>query len=166
MTRRSYISLLLAAALLTGCGVFSDEDAEISVDYAGPIVAPDVTLHVLLTDGGSLRASAEGALEDCASSAPCLFDRLATPIDGTVDVTFELNDAAISEAVVSGRIRLPLRPDWRWEVSFQPDSTNPLHRCFGCVDAQAFALPSSWSPAGDSLYVVWGGNSISSPVIY
>jgi hypothetical protein len=46
-------------------------------------------------------------------------------------------------------------------------TTNPDEACFGCVGSQVFPLAPAYRATGrDSLWVVWGGNSISDPVIY
>lgn len=63
--------------------------------------------------------------------------------------------------------RIDLRPDFGWELSFRRASSDPTAMCFGCFGATAFPLGASLQvTAADSLWVVWGGNSISNPVVY
>ena len=67
----------------------------------------------------------------------------------------------------AGTVTLPLRRDWRWNVSVQSATTDPKFECFGCLGSQAFPLIAEYqAPDRDSIWVVWGGNSISAPVIY
>jgi hypothetical protein len=67
----------------------------------------------------------------------------------------------------TGSVTLPRKSDWRWHVSIQVATANPLEVCFGCEGAQAFALVEEFRVSEqDSVWVVWGGNSISEPVIY
>lgn len=63
-----------------------------------------------------------------------------------------------------GAITLPVREDWIWSVAVHVADRSPLERCLGCMGARSFPLRSD-APA-DSLFLVWGGNSISRPVIY
>jgi len=66
-----------------------------------------------------------------------------------------------------GEIELPLRSDWRWGVDFFISQNDPIDTCFGCFGSRAFALdPALGYGEAEKLYVVWGGNSISDPVIY
>ena len=68
------------------------------------------------------------------------------------------------DTVAAGTIDLPLKDDWRWFVSIFVADSNPMRYCFGCFGSRSFkAAPSA---PGDSLFLVWGGNSISNPVIY
>lgn len=88
-----------------------------------------------------------------------------TPTSGTliVDVTI----AEAGEVIATGMVELPLRPDWGWGVDLFLGDRNPTDTCFGCVDYRAFGVAEGHrdSPA-DSLWVVWGGNSISNPVVF
>jgi hypothetical protein len=89
-----------------------------------------------------------------------------TRTSGTVDVSFAITDSTAA-VVVRGEVTLPLRPDWRWRVDFINATDNPEHMCFGCAGSLGFALPEAFRAQDrDSLWVVWGGNWISDPVIY
>ena len=71
-------------------------------------------------------------------------------------------------AVLSaGTVTLPRRRDWCWNVSVQSATTDPKFECFACVGSQAFPLAVEYqAPDRDSIWVVWGGNSIRDPVIF
>jgi len=80
-------------------------------------------------------------------------------------VTFNLvaNGATIS----TGSVSLPARSDWAWTINILSRTSDPAFQCLGCVGSRAFTLPEAWrSPGRDSLWIVWGGNSISNPVVY
>jgi hypothetical protein len=89
-----------------------------------------------------------------------------TGTHGSLDVAFELADS-LGTVVASGQIALPLRSDWRWGIDFFNTGADPELLCVGCLGSRAFAiLPAYRAYAGDSLWVVWGGNSISRPIVY
>jgi hypothetical protein len=47
------------------------------------------------------------------------------------------------------------------------DSLNPTRGCFGCMGVQAFPLAAPYQRTrSDSVWLVWGGNSIRNPAIY
>jgi hypothetical protein len=82
-----------------------------------------------------------------------------------IEVTYQLESGG---AVVStGTVILPRKSDWRWGVSIFASTTNPQEDCFGCFGAQAFPLAEALrAPGQDSIWLVWGGNSIDDPAIY
>lgn len=66
-----------------------------------------------------------------------------------------------------GSIELPLRSDWRWGVDFFIRDEDPAKTCFGCFGSKSFELdPELGYGEGKKFYIVWGGNSISHPVVY
>lgn len=95
-----------------------------------------------------------------------------TASSGSLDVSFEITSAH-QEEIANGTFQLPLREDWEWSISFRADSASadPLVGCLGCSGFHTFeidttaASPSSRS-GQDSIYVVWGGNSLGNPVDY
>jgi hypothetical protein len=90
----------------------------------------------------------------------------ATGTSGSIAVTFALADSTGATAV-AGAITLPLQRDWRWFVHFFNVTANPAQDCFGCAGTRGFALPEALRTAGrDSLWVVWGGNSVSHQIVY
>lgn len=79
------------------------------------------------------------------------------PGHGEMTVSFRVAERG------SGTVRIPLKPDWEREVQFHVADSDPIDRCFGCEGSERFEF--SGLP-GKHLYVVWGGNSISEPVVY
>lgn len=89
-----------------------------------------------------------------------------TPQKGTATVTFSviLPDG---RAIATGQASVPLRGDWEWDFELMALTDDPKPTCFGCFGSKSFALPADLRSAGrDSLWLVWGGNSIRDPVVY
>lgn len=58
-------------------------------------------------------------------------------------------------------------PDWIHGVDIHAANEDPRRYCMGCLGSVRFPLdPEGQSPAANAIYVIWGGNSISSPVVY
>lgn len=69
--------------------------------------------------------------------------------------------------LAEGSIELEIREDWVWGVGIFLTDENPTHMCFGCMGHEAFPIPAGLTDQpGDSLFMVWGGNSIGDPVVY
>ena len=79
---------------------------------------------------------------------------------GTVTVTVALrHDGRLSE----GSFALPLQPDWRHGIAIHLTAGEPPEGCMGCIGGKAIPLAA---PIGryNTLFVAWGGNSISRPL--
>jgi hypothetical protein len=63
----------------------------------------------------------------------------------------------------SGTFDLELRDDWYWNVILAQTSHDPMIGCMGCFGSIRFttSVEQDWS-----MWAVWGGNSISNPVVY
>ncbi len=86
---------------------------------------------------------------------------------GTLTIDFTIASPQGGEPISEGSVSLPLRSDWAWSISFHPSSVNPYEFCFGCSGYESFSLAETYrDTVADSLYVIWGGNSIKNPVIY
>jgi hypothetical protein len=82
-------------------------------------------------------------------------------------VQYQFKDS--NGALVSGgRIALDLRKDWGWGIDIYHTDRNPYHMCMGCFGYESFPILGSayLTGDGDSVFVIWGGNSISNPVEY
>ncbi|HUF65430.1 MAG TPA: hypothetical protein VMM17_05580, partial [Gemmatimonadaceae bacterium] len=91
---------------------------------------------------------------------------LPTARSGTLRVAYALVTAD-NDTVSAGALDLPLRSDWRYGIEIIPDSLDPARQCFGCLGSRAFALAEPYRvAASDSVYIVWGGNSIKDPVVH
>ena len=89
-----------------------------------------------------------------------------TAASGTLHVRYVVT-APDATVVSEGSIDLPLRADWIHGVDIHAATEDPRRHCMGCQASVRFALaPQGRSPAADAVYVVWGGNSISNPVVY
>jgi hypothetical protein len=89
-----------------------------------------------------------------------------TPHSGNLRIDLLLQDS-FGGHPNSGSISVDIRPDWVWDVDIAVSNRNPFYGCFGCIGSQTFALDSVYQRTpGDSLFVIWGGNSIKHPVIY
>jgi hypothetical protein len=91
---------------------------------------------------------------------------IETGSDGP-DLTVSYRLEADGRVVSTGTATIPRRNDWRWQVNVITTTTDPRTGCFGCEGSRAFVLDSAFRPAlSDSVWLVWGGNYISHPVVY
>lgn len=151
------ISMALALAAIQGCG---PERSEVRLSlYRNAAEEPVPELRVSLRDGLRVEEFTLGG--SVRSVGP-----LETGSAGTLHIDFALlADGVPSET--SGSIGLPLKPDWRWGVDFHIAVEDPMQQCFGCFGSRSFELdPALGFDEGLMLWVVWGGNSISNPVVY
>lgn len=150
--------LVLVAAL--GCTTAGD-DAHVTVHYSQGGQLSRELLTVTITDpAGSrtLRASDIGASWNDGR-------RLSTATSGPLRVAFRF--AAGSVVASEGAVEVPLRMDWGYDFTLSVDSLDPTRLCIGCMGRRAFALdPAYRASARDSVWLVWGGNYLSNPVIY
>ena len=158
--RTPLMTMLIAA--LGACG----EEARISV--SAPLMTPLALemLTVTVRDGDRViqwtGADFKPGRDNPTPSTPEVNTGTSGP---DLEVSFSLENAA---AVLStGTIILPRRSDWRWGVTISAATTDPAGVCFGCFGSSAFLLSEAFrAPERDSIWVVWGGNSISNPAIY
>jgi hypothetical protein len=144
------------------------EDREARVRFVvieSPTLTPAMTT-VRFTDGSSVRTvtGSDFRIDDFAQPHTPWF---STRTSGSLEVDIQIDGPASGATVSEGRIELPLQNDWRWEVHLHFQDTNPVESCLGCFGYQAFSVsPAFQRSLADSLYVVWGGNSISNPAVY
>jgi hypothetical protein len=149
----------LLGLLLLGCG--SDE-SRVSVIYEGGARVPSEELQVTIEEPSHHLTFEAGNL---SSPTVTVVPSLRTSSRGSLQIDYTMIDGTTQMS--SGGVNLDLRPDWEWGVSIQADSLNPVQRCFGCFGSKPFPLLSQYRRnARDSIWVTWGGNSISHPVIY
>lgn len=100
------------------------------------------------------------------ADSPNFSREFTTPESGVLTVEAVLRRPGEAPLVV-GSIDLDIREDWVWDVHVLLTNENPTQTCFGCMGHEAFAIPEELTAEpGDSLFLVWGGNSISDPVAY
>jgi hypothetical protein len=155
-------TLALAALLICAC---NGDEARVKVGFHQQDNLPISMLRVRLVDGFhsyELGPADFNSNEGHAYHSP----KLPTRTSGTLHFAFALVEPS-GDTVSGGAVELPLRRDWSYEIDIQADSTDPTRTCFGCQGSRPFHLaPEYREPAFDSVYVIWGGNYISEPVMY
>ena len=154
--------IVLPLLALSACG----DDARISITSSLDSPLSTEMLTVSVRDVNRLiRFTGADFRTDADHSNP------TTPEVGTatsgpdLELSYTLESAGA--ILSSGTFTIPRRSDWRWNVSFWAATTNPMESCFGCFGFATFPLAeTARTPGRDSIWVVWGGNSISDPVIY
>jgi len=163
---------LTALLLLSISGCELKDEATVRFSWSS--APPDVT-HDMLALG-----VADGAAHwfvDSADFTPKEWGGMFSPEystrkSGTLQVDFTLATPDTT-LIAEQNFALPLRSDWAWGIDFNVTHYNPYFACFGCSGYRAFPLARAYyDTVGDSVYtidslfVVWGGNSIKNPVIY
>jgi hypothetical protein len=168
LRRLAYVlgcALALSALALGACSIFSPDEAKVSVEFWETAGLPHTMLRVTVSDPWRQTTFDAGDFRRVDASTQYLSPTIATAKSGTLTVRYELRDAA--GVASAGDVQLPLRSDWVYNVSIRPDTSDRLRLCFGCAGYRAFAIDARYqSPQADSVYVVWGGNSIKHPVVY
>ena len=157
-TRYRRFSAVVFVAL-TGCG----DDARLSVSVRSmpaPLNTSEVRYRI---EAGSKAWAATLPATSSGLSPEREFD---TPTSGSARVAFTMVLPGGREAS-TGEVSVALRGDWSWGFELVAATQDPARQCFGCYGSKAFALPADLRSAGsDSLWLVWGGNSIKHPVVY
>ncbi|HEX3159775.1 MAG TPA: hypothetical protein VHQ45_14745 [Gemmatimonadaceae bacterium] len=125
-------------------------------------------LRVRIDDGGRTYqlGPSDFIAEPAGTTAIYRSRELSTRTRGTLRMAYALV-APSGDTASLGQVELPLRSDWVYSVNVMPDTSDPAQRCFGCQGSRAFGLTAAYvRPDVDKVYVTWGGNSISNPVIY
>ena len=145
----SFALLLLAA---TACS----PEARVGVRYHSNTVVPRDLFTVDVQDGARVRRLRGAELDG---------REFSTATSGSLRFGYR---AVSSTTIVSeGSVEVPLREDWRYGFDIFVDSLDPRRGCFGCMGARAFPLAAGFRrSAKDSVWIVWGGNSISNPAVY
>lgn len=155
------IGAMALAGVLVACGA---GESRIRFGVHGDVETLRPLLEITATRGDwSLRLTGE---EIGAGDSPTSSPELSTP--GSGELTVEVILRRPGEAVLAeGAIELDIRDDWVWGVDVFLTNENPMRTCFGCLGHEAFAIPAGLTAEpDDSLFIVWGGNSISEPVVY
>lgn len=158
--RRKLIPLLILA--LSACG----EDARISISAQ---LDPPLTMEMLTVRVIDVNRviSFTGAdfVTDANHPTPTTTEVGTATSGPDLQVSYALENADVF--LSGGTVTVPRRSDWRWHVTLSAATTGPQEGCFGCFGSMAFPLAQSFRPPErDSIWVVWGGNSISDPAIY
>ena len=167
--------VVLMVSLLAGCAGAptptpdAPPDAElpaqvvVSAHLPPPLSIDGLTVHL---DDGTRHWTVRGEELVHASGNVWRGAPQGTARHGSLQVRFVL-EGTDGTVASSGGITLSLKPDWIHGVDIHAATEDPRRYCFGCQGSVRFELdPVAASPAADAIYVVWGGNSISSPVVY
>lgn len=152
------VSVLFVSVALGAC----NDGAQISVTYQNDVIVPRAQTTVTLFDGRR-RYVVKGAdlLPDMTKND---WQR-ATATSGELVADISMRDA--QGVIATGQVTLALKSDWIWGINLHVDSVNPSRYCFGCFGSRSFPLRAGVGrTVRDSLWVTWGGNSISNPVVY
>lgn len=127
---------------------------------------PDMNLSIVFKDDES-KNKISGRVNSSADTAGIYpTSRYPTASAGSLMVHFTLL-APTDDTISTGDAAIPLKPDWTWEITCYVAPYNPIYGCWGCFGSSAFAMDSAYQDTiADSVFIVWGGNSISNPVIY
>ena len=156
-------SVVLVAVLIAGC---DNSEARVAINASLPAPLEPGMLTVKVDDGLH-SVTLTGSDFQLAGGDQYNGPSVATANHGTMVVSYTLATTGSPTSVSSGSIELPLRNDWIYGVDIRADTADPRRLCLGCSGSKAFSLaPEFRSARADSVFLVWGGNSISHPVIY
>ena len=163
--------LMRLSALLILAACSPDESrVELSIQPDPPLSTADIRVtfedglrrwHVDVDGPLSFSGAPERSSLSTFSAGP-----YNTRTNGTLKVSFVATRDG--DTISTGSVELPLRPDWEWGVTLRAQRGDPATGCLGCVGIQAFPIAESFQQQGmsESIYLVWGGNSIKNPVVY
>lgn len=145
-----------AAVVMSGCFEKSEVRFGVHGDYASGITP---SVHVSFFDGLRFHEVTLDSLNRTAGP-------YSTKSSGDLKIVCSvLSTGGVPAAEDS--FALDLKDDWRWGIDFFFSENNPIETCFGCMGFRAIELDPSLGLGDDVLlYIVWGGNSISNPVVY
>jgi hypothetical protein len=144
--------------VLVGC---SEKDARVRLSFhADPLENTDLSLRMVLHDDDGARTTIN------LGSSPESVGPFDTKNSGRMTIDFQLLANGKPQST-AGTLELPLKEDWIWGVDFFIREEDPLGICFGCEGSREYELDETLGyPPEEKLYAVWGGNSISNPVVY
>lgn len=161
---------ILFSLAISGCTLFGDDDEPADIQFSVENVNSD-EIFILINDSKSrYEITEEDFTGSENNSFPGTTKTYGTATDGSINIIFSFHNQSIELA--SGEFALELKEDWLWGVNFLVASAefNPLTSCLGCQSYKSFKLQpealSNTDEVPDSLYVVFGGNYISEPVVH
>ena len=160
------LCLILAAVCIT-TGVSCTSGPLLDVYMTGGSYWTNKELRIRLEAGSFQREFQQLQLKP-RQNGGLTTGEIQVPTNGpsTVEVHFALADTN-GALLSSGSIELPLKQDWIWSVELRPGGPeDPLLGCFGCYGAKSFPLVPDGPEGARQFWAIWGGNSISAPVVY
>jgi hypothetical protein len=160
-----FLRLLLPVAVLLVLAACESDEARVRFAVIGQGALQPSMLSIQFSENGRRRVVSGTDFVVDGSFAQPHTRWYSTATAGTLTVDFTVRDAE-GASVAEGEIELQLQPDWQWEVHFLIDDRNPALGCLGCIGHRAFVIPPPVATTPrDSLYVIWGGNSIKNPEV-
>ena len=154
--------ILLFIIFFSGCSLF-DEEKDAQVEFRlenNSMYEGELPIRIDF----SSPSQSENLTASDFSGTKFFVGPYKTATSGTLKIVVQLlytND----KVEVSETVKLPLKSDWKYGITVAVGPTNPINLCFGCQASKAVAINSKLNfPETDSLFIVWGGNSISNPV--
>lgn len=172
MQKSSSLIFISLVVFLASCSIFGTDDKKAETQFSAESdLLSNQTLNVSFTDGNKSKSFSN---QDFQTRENPTIGELATSVaetstDGQLTIEFQLFDSETEQQLSGGNFQLDLKEDWRYSIYFLSDSAeaDPTNGCFGCGGYFSFDYSTnSSSPDNDSLYVIWGGNYISNPVVY
>lgn len=154
MMRRIVAVLLVTAAAAT-CGADAPARVRFAVFGWDDHGVPIETLVLRIEEGGRTRVVAASSFAQTDGARGARTPWLETGSEGKLTISFAVAGRAVGELV------LDLRSDWGWEVQFHLTDTDPGATCFGCDGSTSYPFDGP-----TRLWLVWGGNSITDPVVH
>ena len=135
----------------------------VSAHLPAPLTVQGLQVHF---DDGTRQWTVPGTALAHVSGRVWRGEPQATATSGTLRVRYELASPD-GQLLSTGAIELPLQPDWIHGVDIHAAIEDPRRHCMGCLGAVEFPLAAQARSAdARAVFVVWGGNSITSPVVY
>lgn len=155
------INFLLGLALLTSCSKNTDESKiSFTLHYLTSNNFSNSEININFDDGKTEYILTNNDFSNGNSS------EFSTETSGNIDIRFSILDS-LTDTISTGSINLPIKSDWSWGVGLYITDSNPYNTCMGCTSSKSFILNESYVDSlYDSVFVVWGGNSIKNPVVY
>jgi hypothetical protein len=170
-----FAMLLIVCVVWLGC---SEDQSLVRVKFYKDTLLTKEMLSITISDGNSVwrygPSSSDGSSSWPHGPSPLhsylgawSTPEIETRNEGTLLVQYQFKDS--NGALVSGgRVALDLRKDWGWGIDIYHTDRNPYRLCMGCFGYGSFPILGSayLTSDSDSVFVIWGGNSISYPAEY
>ena len=163
------IIILIVSIVIGSCSeINSDRESTIQFKVVKSIKLTDDIVLITVHDN-FFKWKVYGELDENApiGSNAWSSKEFPTTSSGNIIIGFELKTKS-NKLISQGDISIPLKEDWAWSVEFRHSSFNPIKGCFGCYGSKSFPILNDnyIKEDTDSIYVVYGGNYISHPLIY
>lgn len=157
--------ILLLIVFFAGCSLFGEGHKDAQVEFSlnnSSSYEGELPIQIYFTSPGQSKTLTASDF----SGSKSYVGPFQTATSGTLRITAQLLDTN-DEVAISETVKLPLKSDWEYGITVAVGAKDPINLCFGCQGSKAVAINSKLNfSETDSLFIVWGGNSISNPVNY